>query len=41
MLCGVCKGEMAVEAYLATTSCPSCGARFNERCALHTHLYFG
>ncbi|WP_413250180.1 CHY zinc finger protein [Sinomonas flava] len=40
VLCGVCKGEMAVDAYLATTSCPSCDARFNERCALHTHLYF-
>ncbi|MGT2463637.1 CHY zinc finger protein [Sinomonas atrocyanea] len=41
VLCGVCKREMAIEDYLATTSCPSCGALFNERCAAHRHLYFG
>jgi uncharacterized CHY-type Zn-finger protein len=40
VLCGVCDGEMAISAYLATASCPSCGARFNERCAAHSHLYF-
>lgn len=41
VLCGVCKGELAIEAYLASTSCPGCGALFNERCAAHRHLYFG
>lgn len=40
VLCGVCECEMSIPAYLATTSCPSCGVRFNERCAAHTHLYF-
>lgn len=40
VLCGVCKSEMPIHAYLATTSCPNCGAQFNERCAAHSHLYF-
>lgn len=40
VLCGVCKGEMSIHTYLATSSCPYCGARFNERCGAHTHLYF-
>lgn len=41
VLCGVCKGEMAIEAYLGTMSCPNCAAPFNERCTAHHHLYFG
>lgn len=40
VLCGVCKGEMSINAYLATTSCPNCAARLNERCAAHRHFYF-
>ncbi|UUL75683.1 CHY zinc finger protein [Pseudarthrobacter sp. Fe7] len=40
VLCGVCECEMSILAYLATTLCPSCGVRFNERCAAHTHFYF-
>lgn len=40
VLCGVCRTELTIDAYLATTVCPHCGAAFNERCRLHTHLYF-
>ncbi|MGN7200347.1 CHY zinc finger protein [Arthrobacter sp. SAFR-044] len=40
VLCGVCKSEMSINAYLSTTSCPNCAARLNERCAAHTHFYF-
>lgn len=40
VLCGVCKSEMSIHAYQATTSCPNCSARLNERCAAHAHLYF-
>jgi len=40
VLCGVCKGEMSIDGYLATTSCPTCAARLNERCAAHSHFYF-
>ena len=40
ILCGACKTELTIASYLATTECPSCGAPFNERCSLHTHLYF-
>jgi uncharacterized CHY-type Zn-finger protein len=36
----VCKSEMPIQAYLATTSCPNCGVPLNERCAAHRHLYF-
>lgn len=40
VLCGVCQSEMPIEVYRGVTSCPRCGARFNERCAAHAHLYF-
>ncbi|MFF2274435.1 CHY zinc finger protein [Agromyces sp. NPDC058126] len=40
VLCGVCRTELTIDAYLEGDACPSCGARFNERCRLHTHLYF-
>lgn len=40
VLCGVCKSEMSIHAYQATTSCPNCSAPFNERCAAHAPLYF-
>lgn len=40
VLCGACGTELTVTAYLDATACPECGARFNERCRLHTHLYF-
>ena len=40
VLCGACGAELSIAAYLDTTSCPECGAHFNERCRLHTHLYF-
>ena len=40
VLCGVCKAEMAIATYLTVGSCPDCGSAFNERCRLHTHLYF-
>ena len=40
ILCGVCKSELAIDAYMKTTSCPSCGAAFNPGCRTHYHLYF-
>ncbi|MER7443546.1 CHY zinc finger protein [Micromonospora avicenniae] len=40
VFCGVCRTELTVEEYLAVDSCPNCHAAFNERCRLHTHLYF-
>ena len=40
VLCGVCRTELSIDAYLATDSCPACHSLFNERCRLHTHLYF-
>ena len=40
ILCGVCRSELPISEYLGRTSCPRCGAGFNERCSLHRHLYF-
>jgi uncharacterized CHY-type Zn-finger protein len=40
VLCGACKTELTIASYLATSECPSCRSPFNERCRLHTHLYF-
>lgn len=40
VLCGACGEELAIADYLVSSSCPECGAAFNERCALHAHLYF-
>lgn len=40
ILCGVCRHELTIDAYLATDDCPECTAPFNERCRLHAHLYF-
>lgn len=40
-LCGACRHEMTIHTYLQSTSCPDCQAQLNERCRLHTHLYFG
>jgi uncharacterized CHY-type Zn-finger protein len=41
VLCGVCRTELSVDAYLASGfACPSCGASFNPGCANHYHLYF-
>ena len=40
VLCGACGSELTIAAYLDASACPECGARFNERCGLHTHLYF-
>lgn len=40
VLCGVCRTELTIDAYLAADACPHCGSAFNERCRLHTHLYF-
>lgn len=40
VLCGACGAELAIEEYLGASGCPRCGAAFNERCALHAHLYF-
>ena len=40
VLCGACGTELTIASYLATNACPNCGSPFNERCRLHTHLYF-
>ena len=40
VLCGACGTELTIASYLATTECPNCRSPFNERCRLHTHLYF-
>lgn len=40
VLCGACGSALTITAYLDATACPECGARFNERCRLHAHLYF-
>jgi uncharacterized CHY-type Zn-finger protein len=41
ILCGVCGGELSVEAYLAGDNrCPACAAPFNPGCKTHLHLYF-
>jgi uncharacterized CHY-type Zn-finger protein len=40
VLCGACGSELTIASYLATTECPNCRSPFNERCRLHTHLYF-
>lgn len=40
VLCGACGTELTIASYLATSECPNCGSAFNERCRLHTHLYF-
>ncbi|WP_308116478.1 CHY zinc finger protein [Microbacterium sp. EST19A] len=40
VLCGACGVELTITDYLGTIACPQCGAPFNERCALHAHLYF-
>lgn len=41
VLCGVCRHEMSIAAYLASSdACPACGAGFNPGCRLHRHFYF-
>ena len=41
ILCGACRSELSVQAYLACENrCPSCGAGFNPGCRKHKHLYF-
>ncbi len=42
VLCGACGTELTIRQYLNCQAiCPVCRARFNPRCALHYHLYFG
>lgn len=41
VLCGVCGGEMTVNAYLTSGfTCPTCNAAFNPGCVSHHDLYF-
>jgi|SRR5690349_8605552 uncharacterized CHY-type Zn-finger protein len=40
ILCGVCGTELTIATYQSVPACPSCDARFNERCRLHWPLYF-
>lgn len=40
ILCGVCKTEHSIAAYKDMKSCANCGAKYNDRCSLHHHLYF-
>ena len=41
VLCGVCRHELSVDAYMACGStCPRCGAGFNPGCRNHWPFYF-
>lgn len=41
VLCGNCRHEMTIAAYLACrNACPACAAEFNPGCAKHYDLYF-
>lgn len=40
VLCGVCGSLLRIDAYLATSECPTCAAGFNPGCRLHHDLYF-
>src|ERR1700761_3047801 len=41
ILCGACKTEFTIEAYLASNNhCPACNAAFNPGCRNHYHFYF-
>lgn len=40
ILCGVCNTEHSIASYKEMSSCTVCGAKYNDRCSLHHHLYF-
>jgi uncharacterized CHY-type Zn-finger protein len=40
VLCGACRRELGIGAYLAADACPHCRAPFNPGCKLHSDLYF-
>jgi len=41
VLCGACRTELSIAAYLACDDrCPTCAAPFNPGCKRHRHLYF-
>lgn len=40
VLCGVCRYELTINAYLGTLTCPACESAFNPGCRLHSALYF-
>ena len=40
ILCGVCRTELSIVEYRASTRCPACSSEFNEACSSHAHLYF-
>lgn len=40
VLCGMCRYEMTIAEYLATSSCPHCHAHFNPGCHTHAQYYF-
>jgi uncharacterized CHY-type Zn-finger protein len=41
ILCGVCRAELTISAYLACNStCPACNSAFNPGCRSHHHFYF-
>jgi len=40
VLCGVCRCELSIDEYRASSSCPHCQALFNPGCKLHENLYF-
>lgn len=40
ILCGVCKKELTIEAYLRANSCPFCHTPFNPACEKHYDHYF-
>ena len=40
VLCGNCRCEMTVNAYLFLKCCPDCDHEFNDKCKNHFHYYF-
>ncbi|WP_238653993.1 CHY zinc finger protein [Rothia uropygialis] len=40
ILCGACNAELTIHNYMFASRCTRCDSNFNERCALHYHLYF-
>ena len=39
VMCGVCGKTFSYNEYSGLEKCPSCGSRFNPRCALHKSCY--
>ncbi|HLR59318.1 MAG TPA: CHY zinc finger protein [Pseudogracilibacillus sp.] len=40
ILCGICKTEHTIEAYMGSKACLECASPFNENCRFHYPIYF-